>query len=117
MDDMNAFERQVQRRVHRFVGPARPVDDLAVFESITVANRQKGWGFTMFSALKFVVASVIVALFGGFLLAGILTTQQDGEVLPAAVTGSPSPMTTEGTTPSPGLAAVQILRPVVRSKP
>ena len=93
MDDMTAFERQVQRRVHRFVGPARPVDDLAIFEHITAANRQKGWGFTMFSALKFATAGAIVALVGGFLLAGILTTQQDGEVLPAAVTESPSPTT------------------------
>ena len=32
-------------------------------------------GFTMFSALKFVAAGVIVALFGGFLLIGILSTQ------------------------------------------
>ena len=50
-------------------------------------------GFTMFSALKFVAAGVIVALFGGFLLAGILTTPQGDDVLPAAVTESPSPMT------------------------
>jgi hypothetical protein len=52
-------------------------------------------GFTMFSAVKFVVAGVIVALFGGFLLAGVLTTQQGDEVPPAAVTESPSPMTSE----------------------
>ena len=95
MDDMTAFERQVQRRVHRFVGPARPVDDLAVFEAVAAASRSHRWGFTMFSALKFVAAAAIVALFGGFLLAGVLTTQQDGEVAPAAVTESPSPMTTE----------------------
>ena len=30
----------------------------------------------MFSAAKFVLAAVIVALFGGFLLSGVLTTQQ-----------------------------------------
>ena len=53
------------------------------------------WRFgSMFSATKYVVAGAIVALFGGFLLAGVLT-QQDGEVLPAAVTESPSLMTTE----------------------
>ena len=40
----------------------------------------------MFSATKFLVAGAIVALFGGFLVAGVLTTQQDAEVLPAAVT-------------------------------
>jgi hypothetical protein len=53
----------------------------------------------MFSALKFVAAAVIVALFGGFLLTGLLTTQQDGEVAPAAVTDSPSPVTTSESSP------------------
>jgi hypothetical protein len=48
----------------------------------------------MLSAVKFVAAGVIVALFGGFLLMGVLTTQQDGEVLPAAVTESPEPAVT-----------------------
>ena len=52
-------------------------------------------GFTMSSALKFMVASVIVALFGGFLLMGILTTPDDDQMAPAAVTASPSPMTTQ----------------------
>ena len=47
-------------------------------------------GFTMFSALKFVTAAVIVALFGGFLLTGVLTAPQDDEVLPAAVSASPT---------------------------
>ncbi len=37
----------------------------------------------MFSATKFVVAGVIVALFGGFLLAGVLTQQQSQESVPA----------------------------------
>ena len=51
----------------------------------------------MFSATKFVVAGVIVALFGGFLLSGVLTTQRGDEMAPAAVTAapSPSPITTE----------------------
>ena len=48
----------------------------------------------MFSATKFVVAGAIVALFGGFLLAGVLTQPSD-EMAPAAVTASPSPVTTE----------------------
>jgi hypothetical protein len=64
---------------------------------------QRGWLppiFTgrfqsMFSATKFVVAGVIVALFGGFLLAGVLT-QQSGDVTPAAV-GSASPEATPST--------------------
>ena len=57
----------------------------------------------MFSALKFVVAGVIVALFGGFLLAGVLTTPQGDEMAPAVVTESPSPMTTEELLPGVAL--------------
>ena len=49
---------------------------------------------TAFSALKFVTAGLIVGLFGGFLLAGILTAPPVDEV-PAAVPEPPSPMTTE----------------------
>jgi hypothetical protein len=49
----------------------------------------------MFSALKFVAVAAIVTLFGGLLLTGILTTPQDDEVLPAAVTESPSPTATD----------------------
>jgi hypothetical protein len=48
----------------------------------------------MFSATKFVVAGAIVALFGGFLLSGVLTQQQGDELAPAALTESASP---EGT--------------------
>ena len=49
----------------------------------------------MFSATKFLVAGAIVALFGGFLLVGLLTRQQSEEVLPAVgATASPSPKTT-----------------------
>jgi len=48
----------------------------------------------MFSTVKFVAAAAIVALFGGFLLTGALTTQQGEELAPAAVTASPSPVTT-----------------------
>ena len=95
MVDMDALERQLADESLRIVGPARSVDDLTVFESVAAASRSQRWGFDMFSALKFITAGVIVALFGGFLLAGILTTEQEGEVLPAAVTQSPPPMTTE----------------------
>ena len=42
---------------------------------------------SMFNATKFVVAAVVVALFGGFLLAGVLT-QPRGESVPAA--GAPA---------------------------
>ncbi len=60
-----------------------------------VAGRSPAGGSSMFSAVKFVAAAAILALFGGFLLSGILTTPQDAEILPAAVTESPSPMVTE----------------------
>ncbi len=48
----------------------------------------------MFSAVTFAAAAAIVALFGGFVLSGALTTQQGEETVPAAVTASPSPATT-----------------------
>jgi hypothetical protein len=101
MTDMTAFERQVAGEMLGRAGPVRPVDDLAIYESVAAVSRSQRWGLTMFSALKFVAAAAIVALFGGFLLAGAITTQQDGEVAPAAVTGSPSPM--ENDTLLPGV--------------
>ena len=64
MSDMQAFERQLERRIQYSVGPVQPVDDLAVFDAVVGASRPHTWGFTMFSALKFVAAGVIVALFG-----------------------------------------------------
>jgi len=89
MTEMTAFERQLSSEVAGLMGPVRPVDDLAVFESVAAASRSQRWGFTMFSALKFATAGAILALFGGFLLAGILTMPDGDEVVPAAVTESP----------------------------
>ncbi len=111
MDPMNAFEQQLSRVATEVAGPVRPVDATAVVRSAKAApvhrwsvrirgfrsgvtTRTEG-GFSTFSALKFVAASVIVALFGGFLLSGVLTTPDDDQTAPAAVTASPSPMTTE----------------------
>jgi len=72
-----------------------------VAAEVNETDQQRGWlavphpgRFSMFSALKFVAAAAIVALFGGFLLAGILTTPKSDEVLPAAVTDPPSPIAT-----------------------
>jgi len=50
----------------------------------------------MFSATKFVVAGVIVVLFGGFLLAGVLTQPQSEEPLPVGASASASPEATPG---------------------
>lgn len=49
-------------------------------------------GSALVSALKFVAAGLIIGLFGGFLLAGALTTQPVDRA-PATVTDPPSPMT------------------------
>jgi hypothetical protein len=95
MDDMQAIEQRISREMLRRAGPSESVDDLAVFEAVAAANRQHGWGFTVFSALKFIAASAIVALFGGFLLSGVLLTQQGDQVVPGAATESPSPMTAQ----------------------
>ncbi len=95
MTDMTAFERQVAGEMLDRAGPVRPVDDLAVFDAVIAASRSHRWGFTMFSALKFVAAGAIVALFGGFLLSGLLTEPQGDDMAPAAVTASPSPMSTD----------------------
>ncbi len=119
MDDRNAFERQLASEVTRMAGPEPRVDALAIARSAmttpSTARRRVvftrlGWfrdpldggiaaprdgGSTMFSALKFIAASVIVALFGGFLIAGILTTPSDDQTAPAAVTESASPTTTD----------------------
>lgn len=54
--------------------------------------KRHGWpridigGFDMSSALKFVAAAAIVALFGGFLLVGGVPTPQEKEAAPAAAT-------------------------------
>jgi hypothetical protein len=95
MDDMTAFEQRLAADAVRAAGPPQPVDVAAVFASATTQSPK--WRFqSMFSATKFVVAGVIVALFGGFLVSGVLT-QQGEEPLPAAVaspSGSPEAVPT-----------------------
>jgi hypothetical protein len=106
MDPLNAFERQLARIASEVAGPARPVDAMAIVRSAksgpvrrslvlarwfrdgstTVDERR----FSMFSALRFMAAGAIVALFAGFLLAGALMTPPGDDALPAAMSGSPS---------------------------
>jgi hypothetical protein len=93
MDDTTNFERSLAAGMDRLAGPRRPVDALAIARSAAVQSPKRG--LTMFSTVKFVAAAAIVALFGGFLLAGVLTTQQGDDMTPAAATESPSPMTSE----------------------
>jgi len=105
MADMTAFEHQVENTLRHAAGPSRPVDAVRVVELATasrwsvVTRRPRSGsaiptegGFSMFSAVKFIAAGVIVALFGGFLLAGILTTPQGDEAMPAAGTGGSTEM-------------------------
>jgi hypothetical protein len=82
MDDINVVERLVADEMQRRAGPDPVVDDAAIFSAITATQSPK-WRFqSMFSATKFVVAGAIVALVGGFLLAGVLT-QPSNESVPA----------------------------------
>ena len=78
-----------------------PTRELVPASAPAMNGRMRPRGSTMFSAVKFVAAGAIVALFGGFLLAGVLTTQQGDEVLPAAVTDSPAPEATSEPTEAP----------------
>jgi hypothetical protein len=92
MDEMTAFDQQIAREVVREAGPSEPVDGAAIFTAMTTTQSPK-WRFqSMFSATKFVVAGAVVALFGGFLLSGVLTQQPSDEPLPpAAASASASP--------------------------
>lgn len=93
MDDMNAFERQVADEVVRASAPPSPVDVAAVFAAAT--SRRPRWNLPwLFGATRFVAAGIVVALFGGLLLAGILATPRADELAPAAVTPSPSASST-----------------------
>ncbi len=94
MADMTAFERQLAARLELLAGPEPHVDAMSSTRTAkTIASARRPFG--MFSALRFVAAAVIVALFGSFLLAGVLTTPTSDEMAPAGVTESPAPMTTE----------------------
>jgi hypothetical protein len=94
MDDMNAFEQRVAAEVIRVMGPPKPVDDAAIYHAITATQSPK-WRFpSMSSAVKFVAASAVVALFGGVLLTSQLTTQDPAEPsVGVSASHSPSPST------------------------
>jgi hypothetical protein len=110
MADMQTFEHRVAAEMLRRAGPSLPVDDLAVYT--VVARRTAGsssWRLpSPFIATRFVVAGAIVALFGGFLLSGVLTQQLSEERVPAAVTGSPVPTTTPDLLPGVGLITEEV---------
>jgi hypothetical protein len=83
MDDLTAFERLVAGRVQHYAGPIRPVNDAAIFSGIVTAQSARWRYRSMFGAMKFVVAGVIVALFGGIIMTGVLTTKPEEETVPA----------------------------------
>jgi hypothetical protein len=59
------------------------------------------WRFqSMFNATKFVVAGVIVALFGGFLLSGVLTQPNEESVPAVGASASASPQDADAMVPS-----------------
>ena len=104
MDDMNAFERQVAGEVVRAMGPIRPVDDLAMLHAARTVAPTRWSVRPLFRVSRFVVAGVVVALVGGFLLAGVMTTQRADESRPAVGTSpSSSPDKDASATPEPSV--------------
>jgi hypothetical protein len=107
MKDMTALERLIADVAAEAVGPPRPVDAMAMVR--TASAQSPKWRFqSMFSATKFVVAGAIVALFGGFLLSGVLTQQGDEPLPPAAASASASPEAVPSVRPT--TAPVQSVR-------
>ena len=110
MDRMDALDRQLASVVLRRVGPAEPVDDLAIFNGITAATQSPRWRVqSIFSATKFVVAGVIVALFGGFLASGVLTQQAPS--VPGAATGDAGTFSPTGSLAEPRVGHTATLLP------
>ena len=92
MTEMTAFERQLSGEIADLMGPVRPVDDAAIFAAITATKSPKWRLRPMLSATGFVVAAAIVALFGGFLLIGLLTQPSADPVqAPGAVSSPQTP--------------------------
>jgi hypothetical protein len=90
MDDESRLEQRLADDASRTAGSSRPVDVDAVFAA-TIATRSPKWRFpSMFSATKFVVASGVLALFGGILLIGTLADLPSRDAAPAAQASDPS---------------------------
>ena len=81
MNDTKTFEQQLASGLDQLAGPRRPVDALAISRDVIATSPQ--WRFqSMFSATKFVVSGVVVALLGGFLVSGVLTEPTTGPAAP-----------------------------------
>lgn len=96
MHDLNEIERAVADELRRDAGPLLPVDDRAVYESVSTHGRPR-WNASLLRFTTYLAAGLIVALFGGFLIVGV-ATQPSGDGIPVAPGGSAPP---EGT-PSVG---------------
>ena len=70
MDEMTAFERQLSAELGEMAGPGRRIDGMAMVSAVATQSPTRRIQ-AMFSATKFVVAGAVVALLGGFLLAGL----------------------------------------------
>ena len=68
----------------------------------------------MFSATKFVVAGAIVALFGGFLLAGVLTQRPSDEMTPGVEVASPEASASASPSSTIGLVTEEVKHGVYR---
>jgi len=99
MEELNAFEHQVADGLGVMGGPGRRIDPMAMAR--TVSTQSPKWRFqSMFSATKFVVAGFIVALFGGFLLSGVLTQPSEEQVPAVGASASASADATVNPTPA-----------------
>ena len=92
MDDMTSFELQLEAELALMSGPGRRIDAIAVARA--AATRSPRWRVeSLFRAARFAVAGVIVVLFGGFLVTGVLTQgpRQEPRSGVGATAPSPSP--------------------------
>jgi hypothetical protein len=95
MDDIATFERRVAAEVIREMGPSEPVDDAAIYHAITATGSPRWRSLRTSSATRLLVAAVVVALFGGFLMiaqpADQAVTVPGAWSDPAGVVATPQP--------------------------
>jgi hypothetical protein len=116
MDEMTAFDRQVSAAFGRLVGPARPVDDAAIFATITTTRRYPVRRTLSLSSAPLVIAGVIVGLVGGGLL--LTAGSQPRTSDPVAAVGSspsasPAVIPFASLQPSPGPSVLPSAEPAI----
>ena len=87
MDDLDAFERQVADVARRVVGPPRSIDALAIARG-AATRRTATRPPNVLRGLGFAAAAAVVALFGGVLVIGLVTTPTDERSLPGVEASS-----------------------------